>query len=131
MAARLAAENMSDAEIADLDTLLASHERQMQAERGWDYYQEEGDLDFHFRIVQGSRNRRLVGLLCNDLYHLVRMYRCQFGMSSRRAVPAHGEHRLILDAIAARDGEQAEMMMRCHIRASRRNAERQLGGGNT
>ena len=78
--------------------------------------------------MRGSGNSRLIGLLCNELYHLVRMYRYQFGMRSRRALPAYGEHQLIVDAIAARDGEQAEMMMRCHIRASRRNVERQLRG---
>ena len=90
------------------------------------YFQKEGDLDFHFRIVQGSGNRRLIDILCNDLYHLARMYRCQFGMKSDRAADALKEHELVADAIAERDGELAEWLMRRHIRASRRAIERRL-----
>lgn len=126
MAARLAAENMSAEGILDLRSLLETHQRQVEQEDGWAYFQREGDLDFHYRIVQGSGNSRLIRLLCNDLYQVVRMYRCQFGMSSPRARPAYSEHLHIVDAIEARDGEQAEMLMRFHIRASRRNVERQL-----
>ncbi len=129
MAARLAAQHMSGDEIADLRALLASHDHQvaqMEGQGGWTYFQKEGDLDFHFRIVKGSGNQRLVRLLCKDLYHLVRMYRFQFGMSSPRARPAYSEHLPIVDAIEAGDGEQAEMLMRFHIRASRCNVERQL-----
>jgi DNA-binding GntR family transcriptional regulator len=126
MAARLAAEQMPQAEIDELRTLLELHQRQMAGQDGWNYFQKEGDLDFHYRIVKGSGNRRLIRLLCNDLYHIVRMYRFQFGMSSPRARPAFAEHLLIVDAIEARDPEQAEMLMRFHIRSSRRNVERRL-----
>lgn len=35
-------------------------------------------------------------------------------------------HALIVDAIADRDGELAELLMRRHIRASRRGVERRL-----
>lgn len=127
MAARLAALHMPQTEVADLRTLLETHQRQMERDDSWAYFQKEGDLDFHYRIVQGSGNRRLIRLLCNELYQVVRMYRFQFGMASPRARPAYDEHRLIVDAIEARDGEQAEMLMRFHIRASRRNVERCLG----
>ncbi len=132
MAARLAAQHMSSEDIAGLRDLLASHQHQveqLEGDEGWAYFQKEGDLDFHYRIVKGSGNRRLCRLLCNDLYHLVRMYRIQFGMSSPRAKPAHSEHLKIVDAIEDRDGEQAEMLMRFHIHASRRNIERQLIDG--
>ncbi len=129
MAARLAAARMTPREVADLRSLLDGHEHRVEhltGQDGWAYFQKEGDLDFHFRIVKGSGNQRLCRLLCNDLYHLVRMYRYQFGMSSPRAKPAFSEHLQIVDAIEAGDGEQAEMLMRFHIRASRRNVERQL-----
>jgi DNA-binding GntR family transcriptional regulator len=126
MAARHAAENMPHEEIVELRGLLDAHQLQLEQKDGWAYFQKEGDLDFHYRIVQGSRNRLLVRLLCNDLYHVVRMYRYQFGMTGRRVRPAFSEHQLIVDAIDARDGEQAELLMRFHIRASRRNVERQL-----
>jgi DNA-binding GntR family transcriptional regulator len=126
MAARLAAGRMSEPAIAELKALLAQHRREVAGTDGQRYFQQEGDLDFHFRIVQGSGNRRLIDILCNDLYHLARMYRCQFGMRSDRAEEALKEHELVADAIAERDGELAEWLMRRHIRASQRAIERRL-----
>jgi DNA-binding GntR family transcriptional regulator len=128
MAARLAAERMPDTEVDELQALLEEHRRQVELEQGRAYFQREGDLDFHYRIVRGSHNDRLIGLLCNDLYHLVRMYRCQFGMVSPRAPQALREHGQIVEAIVDRDGELAEVLMRRHIRASRRNVERRMEG---
>jgi len=126
MAARLAAEHMGEAEVRAMQSLLARHREQVEEEDGQAYFQKEGDLDFHYRIVQGSRNARLIRLLCDDLYHLVRLYRYQFGMASKRARKALEEHGQILDAIADRDGEAAELLMRRHIRVSRRNVEKML-----
>jgi DNA-binding GntR family transcriptional regulator len=126
MAARLAATRMSDQEIAELQALLTQHGEQIEQDAGQAYFQKEGDLDFHYRIVQGSKNSRMIEILCNDLYHLVRLYRYQFGMPSSRAGRAFGEHEHILEAISHRDGEMAELLMRAHIRASRLNIERRL-----
>lgn len=126
MAARLAASNMSDAEIVDLRALLDQHGTQIAQDVDHAYFQREGDLDFHYRIVQGSHNGRITALLCNDLYHLVRLYRYQFGMPSKRGPRAFVEHGHIVDAIERRDPEMAEWMMRAHIRASRENVERLL-----
>ena len=127
MAARLAAERMPQDEIQDLRQLLDQHRTQVDQEAGRTYFQKEGDLDFHFRIVKGSRNDRLIQILCDDLYHLVRMYRYQLGMASPRARPGLQEHLHIVDAISDRDAEMAEILMRRHVRASRRNVERLLG----
>ena len=126
MAARLAAEHMTDEEIAGLRELLDQHGRQIEEDSGQAYFQKVGDLDFHYRIVQGSRNSQLIKLLCNDLYHLMRLYRYQFGMQSRRAPRAFVEHRMIVDAIEQRDGEMAELIMRHHIRTSRENVKSML-----
>jgi len=126
MSARLAAVQMSEHEIEDLRALLAEHGTQIEERHGEAYFQKQGDLDFHYRIVQGSKNQQLIGLLCNDLYHLMRMYRYQFGMRSKRSRQAYEEHHYLLHAIAARDGEMAELLMRQHIRSSRRNVEEQL-----
>jgi len=128
LASRLAAERMSATEVEELRALIALHERQVAQDRGLAYYQSEGDLDFHFCIVRGSHNARLQDLLGNDLYHLVRMYRCQFGMVGPRAPTALREHGQIVEAIAERDGELAEILMRRHIRASRQQVERRLSG---
>jgi len=125
-AARLAAERMSDAEIGRLQVLLSQHRQQVEREDGRAYFQKDGDLDFHYRIAQGSRSPRLIQMLHNDLYYLARLYRYQFGMPSPRARKALDEHANIVNAIAERDGELAETLMRLHIRASRRNVERRI-----
>ncbi|WP_455199439.1 GntR family transcriptional regulator [Kaarinaea lacus] len=124
VAARQAAENMTEDEVDGLKALLKQHTDDFKRADGTAYFQKDGDLDFHFRIVQGSHNQRLISLLCNDLYHQMRMYRYQLGMTSRRAGPALKEHSLIVDAIADGDGEMAELLMRRHVRASRLNIER-------
>ncbi len=126
MAARLAAIHMSDEEIEELQQLLKLHEQQIEEKQGLSYFQKEGDLDFHYRIVQGSKNTRLIGLLCDDLYYQMRLYRYQFGMRSQRVKRAYVEHEHIVDAIANRDGEMAELLMRSHIRSSRKNVENKL-----
>ena len=126
MAARLAATHMSDKEIADLRRLLIQHGDEIQQEHGQAYFQKEGDLDFHYRIVQGSKNNRLIGLLCDDLYHHMRLYRYQFGMRSQRATRAFVEHEHIVVAISNRDGEMAELLMRAHVRSSRKNIQNLL-----
>jgi DNA-binding GntR family transcriptional regulator len=68
----------------------------------------------------------LINLICGQLYHLVRMYRCQFGMHSPRATRAFTEHSNIIEAISDRDGELAELLMRRHIAASRKNIENKI-----
>jgi DNA-binding GntR family transcriptional regulator len=126
MAARLAAQNMSETEIEELQALLKEHGNEIKEQHGQAYFQQQGDLDFHYRIVQGSKNQQLIGLLCNDLYHLLRMYRFQFGMRSKRSQQAYEEHHYLLNAIVSRDPEMAELLMRQHIRSSRRNVEQML-----
>jgi DNA-binding GntR family transcriptional regulator len=126
MAARLAATHMTDEEIDKLRELLSQHGNEIEQEQGQAYFQKEGDLDFHYRIITGSKNDRLINLLCNDLYYQMRLYRCQFGMRGHRAPKAYSEHEHIVDAIANRDGEMAELLMRLHIRSSRKNIERML-----
>ncbi|MCH9690531.1 MAG: GntR family transcriptional regulator [Gammaproteobacteria bacterium] len=126
MACRLAAANRSDTDLQALCHLLARHEQQQELQAGTAYFQPEGGFDFHFRIVQASNNSLLIDTLCNQLYYRVRMYRYQLGMVSARAQSAFREHRHIIEAIQAQDGELAELLMRRHICASRNNIENKL-----
>lgn len=130
MACRLAAQRMTQADIDELRRVLDAHERDEAFQAGRGYYQQEGDYDFHYRIVQGSGNGMLIRLLCDELYQLARMYRIQYSASPHRPRQAFAEHHRILDAIAERDGELAEILMRRHIRASRLNIERQIAGSS-
>ena len=124
MAARLAAKNMSDEEIADLTALLDNHFQTVKG--GESYYQEAGDLDFHYRIILGSKNQHLIEVQVNGIYHLIRMYRVQLGMAGPRVTTAFDEHKHVVQAIANRDEELAEMLMRRHILYSKNNIERKL-----
>ena len=126
MACRQAAEKMTDEEIVDMQQMLKQHAQSQDLQDGVAYYQEQGDLDFHYKVILGSHNTQLINLICGQLYHLVRMYRCQFGMNSPRASKAFSEHARIIEAISERDGELAEMLMRRHIAASRKNIERKI-----
>ena len=124
MAARLAATNMSDEEVAELKLLLNSQSENIKTTER--YYQEAGDLDFHYRIILGSKNNHLINMLVNGLYHLVRMYRVQLGMAGPRVSTAFDEHKHIVQAISNRDPELAEMLMRRHIMYSKNNIEAKL-----
>ena len=124
LAAGMAAENMTDKEIIELDELLGKHQEQIEQDQS--YYQKEGDMDFHFRIVKGSKNSHLIDLYSKDLYHLIRLYRYQFGMVSKRVPRAFVEHGQIVDAIRQRDGELAQFLMTRHISASRKNVEKMI-----
>lgn len=126
LACRLAAEHMSDSDISELRQLLDVHLSTQRVREGESYYQEAGDVDFHYRIIQGSKNPYLINILCDELYYLVRMYRVQLGMNGPRVSRAFDEHKAILTAIANRDGELADLLMRRHIAASRRNIENHL-----
>ncbi len=124
MAARLAAKNMTDDEIADLNALLNTHFQKVKT--GETYYQEAGDVDFHYRIILGSKNKQLISLLFDGIYHLVRMYRVQYGMAGPRVTTAFDEHRHIVQAISNRDEELADMLMRRHILYSKNSIENKL-----
>ncbi|MBC54299.1 MAG: GntR family transcriptional regulator [Gammaproteobacteria bacterium] len=140
MACRLAAQHMTDDDIVSMRKVLAMHENHSGLQHNESYYQQEGDLDIHYLIIQGSKNSTLSELLCGDLYHLLRMYRYRYSTTPKRPRQAFAEHHRIIEAIADRDGELAELLMRRHISASRRNIERLMlaqadndpsSGGNT
>lgn len=126
LACRLAAERMSAADVQALRDVLRAHECDEAFQAGRGYYQQEGDFDFHYRIVQGSGNSMLIRMLCDELYQLARMYRIQYSATPNRPVQAFAEHHRILDAIAEGDGELAELLMHRHIRTSRLNIEHQI-----
>ena len=115
---RLAVKNMTDAEIAELQALLDEHEKSILADNGVSYYQDEGEFDFHYRILKGSRNKKLLTILDSGLYQQIRMFRHQYCTVSKRPLQALKEHRRIVDALEERDEELAELLMRRHIRTA-------------
>ena len=126
MAASLAARHILPEEILTLELLLAKHSKHIKQVEGASYFHQEGDFDFHYRIIKASRNQKLIALLCDELYHLLRMYRYQSPRSQSRPNEALNEHKFILQAIKNRDEELAEMLMRRHISGSRKLIEQRI-----
>lgn len=126
LACNLAAQHMPDAEIAMLKQLLDEHGQQDAVRNREGYYEEAKNLDFHYRIVNGSGNERLAEMLAGDLHYMLRIYRYKSGAQPGRAQEVLQEHRAIVAAIERRDPEGAENAMREHLRHARRHVEAQL-----
>ncbi len=116
MSIRLATRNMSDAEI---DHLLSEFTIARTGEN-------IDVLDVHVRIAEGCGNERIRALLCDELYHLLRLYRARSGGKPGRRKDAYSEHWQILRAMKARDADLAESLMRAHIMRATRSLEEVL-----
>lgn len=121
MACRQAASAMSNEALDQLSNLLEEHGRSEGLRTGADYYQGSSNEDFHFRIVRGSGNNRLIKALCDELYYQVRIYRYRSSARPGRARKALEEHRRIVEALRSRDPDRAEAAMREHIANARIN----------
>lgn len=126
MAARLAARHITLDEVQALEALLKAHSEHIVNVSGASYFHQQGDFDFHYRIIQASRNGQLKLLLCDELYHLLRMYRYQSPRYRSAPQEALQEHMGILRAIRQGDEELAELLMRRHISGSRLLIEQQF-----
>lgn len=113
-AAALAAVNMSDDQRSKLRALIEVHRQHIETNPG-QYMQAEGDFDFHYQIIKGSGNKMLTHQLCDELYHLIRMFRYQTSRFKTRSNRALVEHEQLVYAIEQHDPEMAEMLMRRHI----------------
>lgn len=121
MAARSAAHRIRASEIDALRRLLDSQASEIDLAERTGYTKRSRDEDFHFRIARASGNRRLIGSLCDDLYHFIRIYRVRSTMKPGRAAASLAEHVEIVDALAAHDPDRAERAMRRHIVQAREN----------
>ncbi|MBY6187441.1 GntR family transcriptional regulator [Marinobacter hydrocarbonoclasticus] len=122
MACRLAAKNITPAQIDALTDLL---DRQEVVFSQTPLPPFQDDIDFHFGLIQASGNTTLITTLTGDLYHQLQMYRYQCS-SGRRPLEALAQHRRILEAVAQGDGELAALLMRRHIEAGARHTAQVL-----
>ncbi len=117
LACRLAAQHMTDEEIATLQQIVEKQHRAADhlppaavgIGHGW---------DLHWQIVHGTRNARLIRTIRDELYYRLRVFRNRQRNVATRVPRAVEEHVAIVDAIARRQADQAEMLMRWHIRAA-------------
>lgn len=131
MACRIAATQMTEDEIAQMRALLDRHELEIEQQDGKVYAQSEGDLDFHYQILRGSRNAMLMDMLGSEQYQLLRMCRYRTSRNAQRTRPALQQHRQIVEALAQRDGELAEMLMRRHIQGAWRSISEMIDNEET
>lgn len=125
VACYLAAERLTDQEIDRLmRDMEADHERRKSS--GDVFVNESQRFDLHERLVRASGNKRIIAALCEDLYHLLRIYRRHSGSVQERQEDAYDEHWQIMSAIRAHDARLAESLMRSHIKRAADHIAEQL-----
>lgn len=119
MIAREAAKLITDAEIAELRNNLARQKARSEEIGFSTFLTRELDSDFHTFIAQCSRNEFLIKFICEDYATLIGLCRRHLRQVPERAYRAFVEHGRIVDALADRDPDMAELTMRRHVQASR------------
>ncbi|SEQ86886.1 GntR family transcriptional regulator [Microlunatus flavus] len=107
---RLAVRLATDLDIAALRALVDASEAAVDEDEG-----VKTGSDFHLHLVQLSGNVFLVDAVQGSLTRLARTRWLQVRTAEARRV-ARSEHREIVDAVAARDAEQASLLLQGHIR---------------
>ncbi len=114
MAARLAAENATRDEIAEIRELLDDMETVNQ--RGELVALRPLTAEYHRMVGRAAHNGRLLQSLENLLGHVRQMQTSTLLNVKGRASEAIKEHRELLEAIEARDADRAETIARAHRR---------------
>lgn len=118
LAARLAAERMSDKDKKELSEMIDLYE--YYTSRGNCDKRAELDSEFHRAIFNASGSRHLSKIL-TDLHKYIKAYR-KFSLSSpERAEMALEEHKSILRAIESGDADEAERLTVMHVKLALEN----------
>lgn len=115
LAAEKAAWRLADRDLEALDVILAELERPIATER--DRVQHErANAELHNFIIQRSGNRRLIQLYesLNAHIKIARIHRSHESWRLRLA-DEQAEHREVVEALKARDGERARRALVRHI----------------
>ncbi len=120
LAARLAAERMSDGDRAHLTEIVELSEFYLK--KGDDERRGELDSDFHNAIFSASGSRHLNKIL-SDLHKNIKAYRRLSLKNPERAEKSILEHREILEAILKKDADEAERLTYVHIEQALRHFE--------
>ena len=129
MAARLLTERASDEAISQLRELFATYEGDRMQAHINEY--SETNIEFHRSIIQMSKCQPLIDSAENLFLHL-KTIRLRSIADQDRAESSVIDHIHIIEALEARDTENAELMVRNHtLRLAdhiRKNAEYLTGG---
>ncbi|MDD2421619.1 MAG: GntR family transcriptional regulator [Heliobacteriaceae bacterium] len=119
LAAGLAAQRVTDAELDTMERLLVRHSSSTEDENLGSMV--VGDIDFHDLVYRASRNRRLMTIINNLREQLQRFRTTSLGHPGRMK-EALDEHRKMVEAISDRNVELAQTLAWEHIE----NAEDRL-----
>lgn len=120
-AARLAARSASEVEIEELAAINA----EMAAASGDGAALSRLNRQFHTRLIDAARNRFLVRSV-NTVQTTLLIIGPSTLEEAARAREATAEHQGVVDALARRDGDAAEALMRRHMEAAQRTRLRQM-----
>ncbi|MCJ0764130.1 GntR family transcriptional regulator [Variovorax terrae] len=119
MAAREAALRISEQDIQHLRDSLKRQSEQLNGPEPVGLPHVSFDIDYHAAIVRASGNEFLIRFLSEDYHALIELCRSRQRRRPERVQRSLQEHARIVDALADRDPELAEMMMRRHIAGAR------------
>jgi DNA-binding GntR family transcriptional regulator len=114
MACRLAAERITPDDVAEFRDLLAGRDTASRRRDG--YLRRDMDDRFHLLVLRCARSPRIAETLRRDVYFPLQLYRFSGSARPGGAEAALKEHRAIVDALEAHDGDAAEARMREHLR---------------
>jgi DNA-binding GntR family transcriptional regulator len=108
-------DNMTDDYLTKLEELVVLLERPMNTERERQQHERKNN-EFHLRIVELSRNRKLIDIY-NNLNSHMKMARVHYTsiISPQRVLEERREHRRILKALIARDPSALSLALNDHI----------------
>ncbi|MBI4264438.1 MAG: GntR family transcriptional regulator [Acidobacteria bacterium] len=118
LAARLAAEHMSDADREKLQAIFAEAEELNRTGEYASYLDRA--TQFHELLVDSSGSEQLSRFMRN-MYDRIRLVRSRTIYLPGRARNSLNEHRELLAALVARDPDRAETVNRARIRAIKRD----------
>jgi|SRR5579864_2449158 DNA-binding GntR family transcriptional regulator len=116
-AAQLAAGHVSARDLRRLDELCAAHFSTLDKESESQYL--EANYQFHTTIAEASGNRRLAEAVRRALEESERLLHLSNVLKNRSDEVSH-EHKDLVDALIAGDGETARKLTLAHITASQR-----------
>ena len=121
MAARLATQHATDAELSGLHNLIDQFSQDAVARQMGEY--SEANIAFHAEIIRLSKCD-LIAALTDRLFFHVRAIRRRTIVEADRARRSIGDHKAIVEALEGRDTERAERLVRDHTLQLRDHVER-------
>jgi DNA-binding GntR family transcriptional regulator len=127
MAARLATQHATDAELASLHEMIDQFSHDEVARQMGEY--SDANIAFHSAIIQLSKCT-LIAEMTDRLFFHVRAIRRRTIVEADRAKRSISDHKEIVAALEARDTERAERLVRTHTLHLRDHVEKYVDLSN-